>query len=290
MQFIKRSLEKGIMQQILDCFVELTGIRAAYFENHVELVNGKNKDMCSFCRLIRQIPQLHEGCLESDRSAVKIAEETKNPYLYTCHMGLWETVIPVFVRNIPTGYLMLGQVKNTEENDKQWPEISERLCGLKTSASINEDIKFAYYDIQGMNIEKIQAAVKMLAIIAGYIIDTDVIRVYDLEAVEKAKEYIAEHFSEHISTKTIAGIAGLSPSYLGFLFKRETGNTITSHIEDRRNKFAKELLETTALPVREIACASGYEDQNYFSRIFKKLEGVSPLAYRHNSRNNFGFK
>lgn len=284
MQLKKQSLNNVIMQQILDCFVELTGIRAAYYVNYNELVNGKNKDTCNFCRLIRQIPQLYDGCLKSDKSAVKRAQETNNPYLYMCHMGLWESVIPVFVRNIPAGYLMLGQVKSDENNEEQWHEINVKLSNQNTATSIIEEIKSTFNEILGMNIGKIQAAAKILDIIARYIIDNDVVHVYDLEAVDKAKRFIIEHFKDHISTKDIAGIVGLSSSHLGFLFKRETGETITLYIESLRNKLAKELLETTAMTVKEIAYASGYEDQNYFSRIFKKLEGVSPLSYRQNCR------
>ncbi|OGO81182.1 MAG: hypothetical protein A2Y21_03080 [Clostridiales bacterium GWC2_40_7] len=54
------------------------------------------------------------------------------------------------------------------------------------------------------------------------------------------------------------------------------------NIQNLRYRLAKELIETTALSVKEIAGAIGYEDQNYFSRIFKKIEGVSPLVYKQN--------
>lgn len=199
-------------------------------------------------------------------------------------MGFWETVIPVSVRNIPAGYLMLGQVRNNDADDRQWPEISNKLTGMNVPIGRIEEMKTAFDGTLGMDAGKVRAAANMLHIIAKYIIDADVIRVYDLDAVEKAKKFINDHFKKDISSKTIAGITGLSPSYFGFVFRKETGCTLTSYLETCRCGYAKELLESTSLSIKEIASDTGYADQNYFSRMFKKHEGTSPSEYRQNCR------
>ena len=72
----------------------------------------------------------------------------------------------------------------------------------------------------------------------------------------------------------------LSESRFLHLFREVTGKPLTSFITAIRMERAKELLAVTDLYVREIAEAVGYEDQNYFSRCFRKMEGCSPRAFR----------
>ena len=75
----------------------------------------------------------------------------------------------------------------------------------------------------------------------------------------------------------------LSESRFLHLFREVSGKSVTAFIASIRIERAKELLASTDLSVREIAEAVGYEDQNYFSRCFRKAEGCSPRDFRRNS-------
>lgn len=287
MDLLKRKLNVGVMQQILDCFVELAGIRVAFFDNFEELVNGKHKPACEFCAAVKQVPALAEGCARSDRDAYEVANKRKGIYVYRCHMGLWEAVVPVTVHGVPAGYLMFGQVKNSESPQDQWSVIEKMCVGLGLPPETIQVLKTAYGEVHELSYEKILAVAKMLDIIARHIIDTNVIHVYDLQAIEKARKSIEQGLGKPISTKAVAEAAGLSPSYMGYLFKRETGETIGNHVAALRLKEAKRLLEETGIPIKEIACRCGYAEQNYFSRVFKKWTGVSPAKYRSECQKPF---
>ena len=99
-------------------------------------------------------------------------------------------------------------------------------------------------------------------------------------AVKKALEYIEENLSEDISLDSAAKVAGVSSFYLSKLFKEECGETFVNYISDRRLEKAKSLLSGTDFSVKEISAQVGYNDQNYFSKLFKGKFGLSPTEFR----------
>ncbi len=274
------------MQQILDSFVELTEIRAAYFDDYREMINGNNKEHCKFCTLINQVPSLHKQCLRSDENACKESGRSRKTVLYKCHMGLWEVICPIYIRGYSAGYLMLGQVKGLDNNSESRDLLVKKLRVIGVSDIIVNKAVEAYDRMQTFDAVKINAAARMLELIAQHIMDSEIIRICDAEAIEKSKELIRKDFNKPLSVESIAKIANLNPSYLSFLFKKQTGINITSFIDDLRMTQAKRLLSETNKQIKEISASCGYEDQNYFSRIFKKYSGISPTAYRKVSRSS----
>lgn len=77
-----------------------------------------------------------------------------------------------------------------------------------------------------------------------------------------------------------AKVAGVNPFYLSKLFREETGETFVNHISEKRMQMGKKLLLETEFSVKEIASKIGYNDQNYFSKLFKAKFGVSPTDFR----------
>lgn len=92
--------------------------------------------------------------------------------------------------------------------------------------------------------------------------------------------YIRKHLSSAIDIDALAKEVALSRSSLYRFFKRELGLSPQQLIVAERLKKAKELLQNKELKIQEVAFASGFEDGNYFARLFKQLEGISPSEYR----------
>lgn len=101
--------------------------------------------------------------------------------------------------------------------------------------------------------------------------------------IKKVRAYISENLSENISLDEAASAAGTSSFYLSKLFKEETGETFINYLTDRRLEKAKRLLIETDLSIKEITGQAGYNDQNYFSRLFKNKFGVSPTDFRNSN-------
>ncbi len=280
MQFLKRSVDKGVLEQILNSFTDLTDINVSVFGVQGEGIAG-SKNMCSFCSKIREHPEFSEGCKTCDREAFRKSEAKKGLHLYKCHMKLWEAAIPIIIQNNVAGFMMLGQVKGSDEDHDNDKEFVFAKLRDKFSGDTLQEIEKKYEAIIAMDINKIQSAAKMLEIITSYIANTEIIHVYDMEAVEKAKEYIDSNLCKTISTSTVAKAIQHNASYLSTLFSRDMGMTVTEYIEQQRIVIAKQLLTLTSKNIKEIACEIGYMDQNYFSRVFKKHIGLSPSTFRN---------
>lgn len=99
-------------------------------------------------------------------------------------------------------------------------------------------------------------------------------------AVTKAKEYIAEHFDEEISTGIIAQELHISPTHLSRLFRQHTGFSPYDYVIAERINKAKEYLLTTDKSITDIAYLTGFNSQANFIYCFKNHEGISPGRFR----------
>ena len=93
-------------------------------------------------------------------------------------------------------------------------------------------------------------------------------------------KYIDTHYQEAISLKAISSMFNVNTSYLGQLFKNETGELFTNYLNEVRIQKAKEMLIQTNLKVYDISYRVGYVNQSLFFRTFKKLTGISPEEFR----------
>lgn len=98
--------------------------------------------------------------------------------------------------------------------------------------------------------------------------------------VSKAIIYISDNYKKDISLDDVSREVNINPYYFSKRFKEETGVNFIDYLTSIRIKKAKELLEDPKLSIKEICTMSGYSDPNYFSRLFKKIENVTPSEYR----------
>ena len=94
------------------------------------------------------------------------------------------------------------------------------------------------------------------------------------------KSYLDEHYTEKISLDYLSGLFFIDKFYLSKIFKDAYGTTINAYILSRRITQAKKLLRFSDMSIDEIGSRVGMNDANYFSRSFKKLEGISPREYK----------
>lgn len=94
------------------------------------------------------------------------------------------------------------------------------------------------------------------------------------------KEYLDGHYTEKIILDDLADKFFINKFYLSKIFKETYGTTISNYLISKRITRAKQLLRFTDMTVDEIAASVGMKDANYFSRMFRKVEGSSPREYR----------
>lgn len=99
------------------------------------------------------------------------------------------------------------------------------------------------------------------------------------QTVVEIQDYISSHLEKSLSLNDVAAVFNFSPNYLSQLFSRNGASGFVEFVTETRIKSAKELMATTNLRVYEISDRVGFESSSYFSKVFKKLEGVSPREY-----------
>jgi AraC-like DNA-binding protein/ligand-binding sensor protein len=106
------------------------------------------------------------------------------------------------------------------------------------------------------------------------------------DVVRKAISFMKDNYRREITLEEMARAAYISPSHLSKVFKLETGYTINGYLSKLRIDESKKLLADRSLSILTISGMVGFEDQSYFSKVFKKWEGVSPARYRKRFAND----
>lgn len=104
--------------------------------------------------------------------------------------------------------------------------------------------------------------------------------------IEAAQEYMRAHYNEDIVIDDLAARLDMSPGYFSSMFKKETRQSAMQYITSLRMRKAMEYLEKTDQSIAVIAKNVGYEDSQYFFKVFKKVTGMTPLQYRQGQRQD----
>ncbi|WP_167957767.1 helix-turn-helix domain-containing protein [Anaerosporobacter faecicola] len=107
----------------------------------------------------------------------------------------------------------------------------------------------------------------------------DQTRLYS-KAVSDALNIVEAEFKENITLEEVAKRVGVSSQYLSKIFKEETKDTFIEYLTRRRINQAKEIIQTSDYPLKQIGLMVGYKDPNYFSRTFRSVENMSPKDFR----------
>jgi AraC family transcriptional regulator of arabinose operon len=172
----------------------------------------------------------------------------------------------------------------------RWPHEVERVGHIKLADEqlANE------FDSLFLNIEETHKEIRpMSEQLAMNLLERLLIRCYEVSSLAdhapmdhrilEACQILSASLSAEVSIEELAEQVFLSPSRLAHLFREQVGVSIVRWRENQRIIRAKLLLQTTPLPVAVIGQQTGYDDQLYFSRVFKKRVGVSPSEYRKSS-------
>lgn len=105
------------------------------------------------------------------------------------------------------------------------------------------------------------------------------------DIIKKAMKYIRKNYMLKISLNDISGHVNLSVSYLSKIFKEETGSGISEFINSVKIENSKLLLLNNDIPLIEVSYLSGFDDQSYFTKVFKRITGATPGKFREKHGN-----
>ena len=100
------------------------------------------------------------------------------------------------------------------------------------------------------------------------------------EVIKNAIQYMTQNYNKPLTLEETAAQVQLNPSYFSSLFKKSCGSSFKEYLNYIRIEESKHLLSNTNYSIIDIAIAVGFEEQSYFTRVFKKYTGLTPKQYR----------
>lgn len=261
-------------------FFKLTGMGFSLWDEDRRVIFSFPDDNPPFCKAVRDNQELHKKCQISDKVGLDTVYRTKQPFIYTCHMGLTEAIVPILESGDVIGYLMLGQ--SADEDGRG--EIIKRIENSVSDPQLKQTLLEKHEEINKTSQNKIKYCINILGVLIDYMNMSYVISRHDRTVVYRAERYVSENMARAVLPKDICRHVGVSTNTLYKEIRKHVGVSPTVFIRKIKLTEAKRLLSASELSVSEIAERVGIPDANYFIRVFTKEEGVSPLRFRKQRR------
>ena len=233
-----------------------------------------------FCALVTQSSRACAACLDVQHQIA----DAEGAQTLTCFAGLTDSAVPVHLGTKTIGYLQTGQILLRAPNKGQFQKIARQLLEWGVTVDPSQ-LEAAYFQSRVLTQAQYQAMIKLLEIFAQHLrVLSNQIALQEAHAeppiIHRAKEFIEAHKSDPISLSEVARALNVSTFYFCKLFKKATGINFTEYLSRVRIEKAKNLLLNPNLRVSEIAYEVGFQSLTHFNRVFLRIVGRSPTAYR----------
>ena len=282
-QLIQQLSRTSLYRDYERAFSAATGMPLALrgVEHWQMALHGKENEN-PFCALMAQTNGSCAACLEVQQ---KIGEgATDQPKTVTCFAGLSDAAVPVRMGDRLIGFLQTGQVMTSAPRKEKFDRTARQLVkwGLDVDLRKAED---AYFHTKVLTKKQYDSMLRLLSIFGQHLSMLSnqlATRPENAEpkAVTRAREFIEKNQDRDVSLQEVAKAVNTSTFYFCKLFKKATGLTFTDYLSRVRIERAKNLLLNPNLRVSEIAYEVGFQSLTHFNRMFRKLTGQSPSAYR----------
>lgn len=274
-------IEVNEIQKMMDLLSNLFSIRTSFIyaiddEQYTKEIAGNNGDYQEYCVLIQK--ELKHKCIACDRDKFREANEQKKSILYQCYNGLYEMFLPLFIENYLVGYLHFGQVRAEDD----FKIIADRF-------SLNEHSHIAaleksYNSMEIIQKEKLVLIAELFQTFSELILKNRFVELRKARPEYYLKKYIDENLSKSITIRTAADFIKRSPSYVTHKFGEIYGESFHYYLNTMRVEYAKDLLKNHTIDQTYPLC--GFKNRYHFSKVFKKIEGITPRKFQTSIETN----
>lgn len=265
------------LKKVVEDFYNITKIKIVLYDDNRNIIYSYPKGMCEFCDNIRANKELAKKCIDCDNIGFDVCDNTKKPYIYKCHMSLCEAIAPICENNIIIGYMMLGQILG----DGDYDNVIKRIDCVAKKHSVNKGLlKKCLASFKSVDDDYIGSIVNMMSMCACYLYNNRIIQKNTDVFVFQLKDYIENHISDDLSVTELCKKMYISKTKLYHISNKNFNMGITDYIRKKRIEKAKKMLKNSNKPISAISDEVGFRDANYFSRIFKHYENMTPMQYR----------
>jgi AraC-like DNA-binding protein len=242
-----------------------------------------------YCMHLKSRRDVWDECILMKGALVARCEREEQPFYGMCWCGREELIFPIIVDGVVSAALSVGGFERRGELSEFRRRKTASRYGFDDAmlrrlgdAAITADDSDApsiqsLFGLAVRELERLYSDVMARRGIGASIAGHYSTRQY---IVAHAVAFIRSHYREHIDAGAVARFCHCSVSTLSHLFKRSTGMSIREFLNTMRIEQACDLLARSNQPITAIALEIGFADSNYFSRVFRRIRGVSPSQYR----------
>lgn len=248
-----------------------------------------------FCMYIKSEKAVYQRCLVMIRKMNQHCQKENGTFFGMCHAGLCEYVTPIVNHGITIGTINIGFFP--EHNAVSENRI-RHVCHESQTLDEHTAIRLFHQSISDPRIQP-EVLIPTMELIAEYFAMT-----YDTMQTTRnpgtrrhynsnedtilshASEYVRQHFTNRISIEELADFCHCSESHISHIFQRRLRVNITTYINKVRIEASKAFLVDSDASIADIATSVGFNDPNYYSRVFTQLVGISASEYRRRFKNS----
>lgn len=270
--------DKTELQKLLNDLHSLVGVAITFYDTNNNVLfyaNYTNNDDM-YCISIRNNPHTCNDCKLSDSLHFSSSREIQPYYMYTCHAGLIEIIMPLYYNNIKIGSLIIGKIRDREMIFSS-PKFVENY--IKKNKLDKALLKY-YNQYPCLSHKEIQALINIINLSIQQLINEHSFKLSLPNVFIELTNYINDNLNKKITVPLLCKQFGINKNYLYKLFSTHYNMTVLEYINYSKINRAKTLLLETTLSISEIASKVGFFEYNYFISCFKKIMKISPLKYR----------
>ncbi|MET0262672.1 MAG: helix-turn-helix domain-containing protein [Rariglobus sp.] len=235
-----------------------------------------------FCALMAKSNQSCSACLLLQR---RVEEEARmEPKTLKCFAGLCDSAVPVRVGENLIAFLQTGQVLLHKPSAAQFAKTTREILKFGTDVDLKR-LEEAYFQSRVVTTKQYSSILRLLEIFALHLATlSNQLSVSESNAeapsISRARVYIAEKHADDLSLGEVAKAVNMSAFYFCKMFKQATGITFTDYLARVRIEKVKNLLLNPHKRISEAAFEAGFQSLSQFNRVFRKIAGEAPTAYR----------
>jgi len=263
------------INSILKDFHDISGTRISIHDAEFNEIYSYPKNPTPFCKAIQQDKKIFADCLKNDSAAFLEAKRSGKVFVYKCRRGLYEAVAPIYHYGTVSGYLMMGQICDTDPNTKtKIFNVAAAILGDKAKA---EELTKT---VKSIDRKLIYSYINIMTVLAEYLTGTNKPFAPTEKLARLVAEYINRNYSDKITLSILSQKFECCNATLTNSFKKEYKMSIMTYLCRIRLEKSKEMLAKSRKSIKEISNECGFYDQNYFSKTFSKYYGISPTQFR----------
>ncbi|SDS44605.1 helix-turn-helix domain-containing protein [Opitutus sp. GAS368] len=235
-----------------------------------------------FCALMAGTNHTCASCLQLQQRVEEAT--TVEPQTLQCAAGLSDSAVPVRVGEELVAFLQTGQVLLRKPTAAQLRKLTGLLARFGVEADLPQ-FAAAYGRSRVVPPKQYQSILQLLTIFAqhlGALSNQLAVQeeAREAPAIGRARAYITEHHAAEMSLTQVATAVNMSAFYFCKSFRKATGLTFTDYVARVRVEKVKELLLNPNKRVSEAAYEAGFQSLSQFNRVFRRVAGEPPSAYR----------